>query len=236
MGGLYFIGFVFMLLGMFVQWRLKSKFSQYSQVPLANGMSGRDIAEKMLHDNGIMDVQITQVDGQLTDHYNPADKTVNLSADVYAGRSVAAAAVAAHECGHAVQHKMAYGPLGLRSSLVPAVNICSKIVNYANMFMFALAGFIFYNNGIFSTTILGILVAANLGLTAFAMITLPVEFDASNRALAWIEKSGSVNKTEHDGAKDALWWAATTYVVAALGALANLIYYLQIFLNRRSDN
>ncbi len=236
MGGLYFIGFVFMLLGMFVQWRLKSKFSQYSKVPLSNGMSGRDIAAKMLHDNGIMDVQITQVDGQLTDHYNPTDHTVNLSADVYAGRSVASAAVAAHECGHAVQHKLAYGPLGMRSALVPAVNVCSKIVNYANMFMFALMGFIYYNNGLFSTTILAVLVAANLGLTAFAMITLPVEFDASRRALAWIENSGTVNKQEHDGAKDALWWAATTYVVAALGALANLIYYLQIFLNRRNDN
>ena len=235
MTGIYLIGLVFMGLGMLVQWRLKSKFSQYSQVPLNNGMSGRDVAEKMLHDNGIMDVSITQVDGQLTDHYNPANKTVNLSADVYNGRSVASTAVAAHECGHAVQHKMAYAPLQLRSGLVPAVNICSTVLNYANMFLFAIMGFIYYNNGIFSTAILGVLVIANLGLTLFAMITLPVEFDASNRALAWIESRGVVNQQEYIGAKDALWWAATTYVVAALGALANLVYYLSIFLNRRND-
>ena len=236
MTGLYLIGFVFMLIGMFVQWRLKSKFSEYSQVPLANGMSGRDVAEQMLHDNGIFDVSITQVDGQLTDHYNPANKTVNLSGDVYNGRSIASAAVAAHECGHAVQHKVAYGPLQMRSGLVPVVNVCSTIVNYANMFMFAIMGFIYYNNGIISTSILGILVVANLGLTAFAMITLPVEFDASRRALAWVEAKGVTNQREYAGAKDALWWAATTYVVAALGALANLLYYLSIFLNRRRDD
>lgn len=237
MTGLYLIGFVFMLLGMFVQWRLKSKFSQYSQVPLSNGMSGRDVAERMLNDNGIFDVAITQVDGELTDHYNPQNKTVNLSASVYQGRSVAAAAVSAHECGHAIQHKVAYGPLQMRSSLVPAVNVCSTVINYLNMVMMFIGGYIFYNQGIISTSVLGVLVIANLGLTAFAMITLPVEFDASRRALAWVEAKGVVNRQEYVGAKDALWWAATTYVVAALGALANLLYYVSLFMrnNRRQE-
>ncbi len=236
MMGLYLIGMVFMLLGMFVQWRLKSKFSQYSQEPLANGMSGREVAAQMLRDNGIDDVSITQVDGQLTDHYNPASKTVNLSGDVYNGRSVASAAVAAHECGHAVQHKVAYGPLGMRSALVPAVNVCSTVVNYLNMALMFIGGYIFYNQGFISTSILGILVIANLGLTAFALITLPVEFDASRRALAWVESRGVVNQREYAGAKDALWWAATTYVVAALGALANLLYYVSLLMNRRNND
>lgn len=233
--GYYLIGFVFMIIGMFVQWRLKSKFAQYAQIGLMNGLSGAEIAQKMLRDNNIFDVKITQVDGQLTDHYNPADRTVNLSGDVYQGRSVAAAAVAAHECGHAVQHAVGYAALQLRSNLVPAVNVCSTIVNYANMLMFMIGGYIFYNQGIISTTILSVLVIANLGLTAFALVTLPVEFDASRRALAWIEQKGIVNANEYDGAKDALWWAATTYVVAALGALANLMYYASLLLNRRND-
>ena len=234
--GYYLIGFVFMLLGMFVQWRLKSKFAQYSQIGLMNGLSGAEIAKKMLRDNNIFDVQVTQVEGQLTDHYNPADKTVNLSHDVYEGRSVAAAAVAAHECGHAVQHSVSYAALTLRSNLVPAVNICSKAVNYLNMLMVFGGAYIFYSQGIFSTTILTVLVLANMGLTAFALVTLPVEFDASRRALAWIEQKGIVNANELEGAKDALWWAATTYVVAALGALANLIYYASLLLNRRSND
>jgi uncharacterized protein len=236
MGGLIVIGLVFMLIGMFVQWRLKSKFAEYSQFGLSNGMSGAEIAQRMLLDNGINDVRVTQVDGQLTDHYNPADRTVNLSYDVYAGRSVAAAAVAAHECGHAVQHKLAYAPLQMRSALVPVINVCSTIVNYANMLMFVIGGYIFYNQGVVSTTILTILVAANLGLTVFAMVTLPVEFDASKRALAWVESRGVVNQREYAGAKDALNWAAMTYVVAALGALANLLYYASLLLGRRSDD
>lgn len=197
------IGIIFMVIGMFVQWRLKSKFTEYSQVGLMNGMSGRDIADRMLRDNGINDVRITQVDGTLTDHYNPADKTVNLSSDVYNGRSVSAAAVAAHECGHAVQHKMAYAPLKMRSALVPAVQLCSKILNIFNMGMLFIGGFIFYNQGIVSTTILTVLVAANLGVTLFALITLPVEFDASRRALAWIEGRNVVNRNEYSMAKDA---------------------------------
>lgn len=224
-----------MLLAMFVQWRLKSKFKEYSEVGLMNGLSGREIAEKMLRDNAIYDVKVTHVEGQLTDHYNPADKTVNLSDDVYSGKSVSAAAVAAHECGHAVQHAASYAPLTLRSALVPAINVCSNILNVFNMVMFALWGFIYYNQGLVSTTILGVLVAANLGVTLFSLITLPVEFDASRRALAWIEQSHVVNDREHEMAKDALHWAALTYVVAALGALANLIYYASLFLGRSRD-
>jgi len=235
-GGLVFIGIIFMVIGMFVQWRLKSKFTEYSQIGLMNGMSGSQIADQMLRDNGIFDVRITQVDGTLTDHYNPADKTVNLSADVFHGRSVSAAAVAAHEVGHAVQHKMAYGPLQMRSSLVPVVNVCSTVIQYFNMAMLFIGGFIFYNQGVVSTLLLTILVAANLGVTAFALITLPVEFDASKRALAWVEQRGIVNRNEYAMAKDALWWAATTYVVAALGALANLLYFLSLLLGRRSND
>jgi uncharacterized protein len=236
MGGLIAIGLVFMVLGMFVQWRLKSKFSEYSQVGLSNGMSGQEIAERMLHDNGIYNVRITQVDGTLTDHYNPADQTVNLSADVYHGRSVAAAAVAAHEVGHAVQHAQAYAPLKMRSALVPAVNICNTLIQYFNMGMLFFGGFLFYNQGIVSTTLLTVLVAANLGVTIFAFVTLPVEFDASRRALAWIDARGVVNRNEYADAKDALWWAATTYVVAALGALANLLYFASMLLGRRSND
>lgn len=235
MGGLIVIGLVFMVLGMFVQWRLKSKFTEYSQVGLSNGMSGQEVAERMLRDNGIGNVKITQVEGTLTDHYNPADQTVNLSSEVYYGRSVAAAAVAAHECGHAVQHAQAYGPLKMRSALVPAVNICNTLLQYFNMGMLFFGGYIFYNQGLVSTTLLTILVAANAGITLFAFITLPVEFDASRRALAWVESRGIVNRNEYADAKDALWWAATTYVVSALGALANLLYFASMLFGRRSD-
>ena len=236
MGGFIIIGLIFMVIGMFVQWRLKSKFAEYSRVGLMNGMSGRDIAEQMLRDNGISNVRVTQVAGQLTDHYNPADLTVNLSADVYDGRSVAAAAVAAHECGHAVQHAQAYAPLKMRSALVPAVSICNTLIQYFNMGMLFFGGFIFYNQGFLSTTLLTAIVAANLGVTVFAFITLPVEFDASRRALAWVESRKIVNANEYADAKDALWWAATTYVVAALGALANLLYFASILLGRRSND
>ena len=236
MGGFIIIGFIFMAIGMFVQWRLKSKFAEYSQVGLMNGMSGHDIAEQMLRDNGIFNVKVTQVEGQLTDHYNPTDLTVNLSSDVYDGRSVAAAAVAAHECGHAVQHAQAYSPLKMRSALVPAVSICNNLIRYFNMGMLFFGGFIFYNQGFLSTTLLAIIVAANLGVTVFAFITLPVEFDASRRALAWVESRNIVNRNEYADAKDALWWAATTYVVAALGALANLLYFASILLGRRNND
>ncbi len=212
-----------------VQWRFKSKFKQYSEMPLASGMSGKDIAEKMLRDNGIANVQIISAEGQLSDHYNPADRTVNLSPEVYHGRSVAAAAVAAHECGHAVQHATAYSWLQFRSSVVPAVNVASKITQWALMIGVMLL--IFSGNPI----VLAVGVVALALVTLFAFITLPVEFDASNRALAWLESNRGIMQTtvEHDQAKDALWWAAMTYVVAALGSLATLVYYASMLLGRR---
>ncbi len=233
--GLLIIGVVFMLIGSVVSRRLKSKFAQYSQVGLSNGLSGEQIARKMLDDNGIYDVQITQVDGQLTDHYNPLNKTVNLSADVYHGRSAASAAVAAHEVGHAVQHATAYAALRMRSAMVPAVNIASRVMGMANMFlMFGGIAMMSQNNPL-GNTLLIILIAANLALALFALITLPVEFDASKRALVWMENRNVVNQSEHAMAKDALKWAAMTYVVGAAAALANLLYFVMIFLGRRDD-
>lgn len=201
----------------FIQWRLRSKFEQYSQVGLQNGMSGKEIAELMLADHGIRDVRVISVEGRLTDHYNPSDKTVNLSHDVYAGRSAAAAAVAAHECGHAVQHATAYSMLQLRSSLVPMLNVTSMWTQWLLLIgIFAMR---------FSIIPLGIGVALFSLTTLFSFITLPVEFDASRRALAWIDRRGVVTQGEHAMAKDALSWAAMTYVVAAIGSLASLLYY-----------
>ena len=212
-----------------VQWRFKSKFKQYSEMPLGSGMSGKDIAEKMLRDNGIANVQVISVEGQLTDHYNPADRTVNLSPEVYHGRSVAAAAVAAHECGHAVQHATAYNWLKFRSAVVPAVNVASKITQWTLMIGLLL---LIFSGNIF---VLAIGVAALALVTIFAFITLPVEFDASNRALAWLQSNRGIMQTtvEHDQAKDALWWAAMTYVVAALASLATLVYYASMLFGRR---
>lgn len=234
--GIYFlISIVVMLLSLWVSNKLKNKFNHYSQVHLQNNMSGAEIAARMLADHGITDVKITHVAGQLTDHYNPLNKTVNLSESVYHQRNAAAAAVAAHECGHAVQHAEAYAMLGLRSRLVPFVNVSATIMNIANALMFVIGGLLFYNQNAFGTTILLILIAANIFLTLFAMITLPVEFDASNRALAWMQNKGIVTTREYDGAKDSLKWAAMTYVVAAAGALANLLYFISLFLGRRSD-
>jgi len=189
----------------------------------------------MLRDNNIYDVKIISVEGQLTDHYNPVDKTVNLSHDVYNGRSVSSVAVAAHECGHAVQHAKAYAMLELRSTLVPVVNVSSTILGYLNLALLFGGGFIFYSTGAVSTTILLVIIAANLGLATFSLITLPVEFDASNRALAWMTTRGVVTSQEHEMAKDALWWAAMTYVVAALGSLAQLLYWVSLFMGRRDD-
>lgn len=212
-----------------VQWRFKSKFKQYSEMPLGSGMSGKDIAEKMLNDNGISNVKVISVEGQLTDHYNPADRTVNLSPEVYHGRSVAAAAVSAHECGHAVQHATAYNWLKFRSAVVPAVNVASKITQWTLMIGVMLL--IFSGN----IMVLAVGVAALAVVTMFAFITLPVEFDASNRALAWLQSNRGIMQTtvEHDQAKDALWWAAMTYVVAALGSLATLVYYASMLSGRR---
>lgn len=229
--GLLIIGVVFMLVGMLVSGRLKSKFREYSQIRLNQNLTGAEIARLMLADNGIHDVQVISVDGQLTDHYNPVNKTVNLSHDVYNGRNAAAAAVAAHECGHAVQHATAYSMLELRSAMVPIQNITSRIMNIIFIMMMFGA---FAVKGLFSfDTALLVIIASYTVFALFALITLPVEFDASRRALAWIEARGIVTTREHEMAKDALKWAAMTYVVAALAALASLMYWVMIFLGRR---
>lgn len=225
----YILAGIIFLVSMYVSNKLKSKFKKYSKVHLQNGMSGKEIAEKMLADNGITDVQVISTQGQLTDHYNPAKKTVNLSEPVYMERNAAAAAVAAHEVGHAVQHATAYSWLKMRSAIVPAVGVASKLSNFvimAGLILFATGSAI--GNTIF---LIGILLFAVT--TAFAFITLPVEFDASKRALAWLERENMVTQQEHDGAKDALKWAARTYVVAALGSLATLLYFVSIFLGGR---
>ena len=227
--GYYLIAGIIFLVSWFVSNKLKSKFKEYSQIHLQNGMSGKEIAEKMLADNGITDVKVISVPGQLTDHYDPAKKTVNLSEPVYMQRNAAAAAVAAHECGHAVQHATAYSWLKLRSIIVPAVSVSSKLSNFVIM-----AGIILFATGsVFGTWIFGIGIVLFAATTAFAFITLPVEFDASKRALVWLENSHMLTPQEHDGAKDALKWAARTYVVAAIGSLATLLYFISIFLGRR---
>ena len=229
MGGYYLLAGIIFLVSMYVSNQLKSKFKKYSKIQLKNGLSGKEIAEKMLSDNGINDVQVISVKGKLTDHYNPVNKTVNLSEAVYAQRNAAAAAVAAHECGHAVQHATAYSWLTLRSQIVPAVGFSSKISNFVIM-----AGLILMYSG----SVLGSMLFLS-GIVLFAMttlftfITLPVEFDASNRALAWLENKNMVTQEEHAGAKDALKWAARTYVVAALGSLATLLYFISMFLGRK---
>ena len=214
---------------MLVSWlvgnRLKSKFEKYSKIQLQNGMSGAEIAEKMLADNGIRDVKVISTPGQLTDHYNPLDKTVNLSEAVYNQRNAAAAAVAAHECGHAVQHSVGYQWLTMRSKLVPVVNIASSYMQWI-----LLAGILMIRS--FPQLLLvGIVIFA--ATTLFSLITLPVEYDASNRALAWLENKRMLTREEQAGAKDALKWAARTYVVAALGSIATLLYYVSIYMNRR---
>lgn len=229
--GYYVIAGIMFLVGMLVSNRLKSKFKQYSEVSLLNRMSGKEIAEKMLRDNGITDVQVISTPGFLSDHYNPQDKTVNLSPDVYEGRSVAAAAVAAHECGHAVQHASAYAPLKMRSALVPAVQISTTLSQWV---IAAGVGFMGFGGG--SQTILLIGIALFAISTIFSLITLPVEYDASARALRWMESTHITVGSEHDGAKDALKWAARTYLVAAIASVANLIYFIMIFLNRRNDD
>ena len=203
--------------------RLQSKFAHYSQVQLRNGMSGKEIAEKMLHDNGIYDVKVTHVPGQLTDHYNPLDKTVNLSEAVYNQRNAAAAAVAAHECGHAVQHAQAYAWLNLRSKLVPAVNISSNLSNILIIVGFLLGAAAKVGFG-YWVAVAGVALFAIT--TLFTLITLPVEYDASNRALAWLKSKNMVTREEYAGAEDSLKWAARTYVVAAVGSLAQLRYWV----------
>ncbi len=214
-----------MLASWLVSSRLKSKFEHYSKLQLRNGMSGKEIAEKMLADHGIRDVKVISVEGQLTDHYNPMDKTVNLSEAVYNQRNAAAAAVAAHECGHAVQHATAYSWLIMRSRLVPVVNIASSYMQWI-----LLAGILMVNS--FPQLLLvGIVVFA--ATTVFSIVTLPVEYDASNRALAWLENKNMLSQEEQAGAKDSLKWAARTYLVAALGSIGTLMYYVSIYLGRR---
>lgn len=228
--GYWIIIGVFTVIGMIVSGRLKSKFAHYSKIGTRNGKSGKEVAEDMLRHYGIHDVQVVMGQGFLSDHYNPANKTVALSPEVYSGRSIAAAAVSAHECGHAVQHNKAYSMLQLRSKLVPVVQFSSSIQQF--LFMGVIFGL---GSGIGGTTLLMILVAT-FGVTAlFSLITLPVEFDASNRALAWLDDSGYMRGEEHDGAKDALWWAAMTYVSAALGALVMFLYFLLSFLGANRD-
>jgi len=214
-----------MLLSMLVSHTLKRRFQEYSEIPLS--MTGREVAEKMLRDNGITDVQVISVPGQLTDHYNPMNKTVNLSEPVYHMANVAAAAVAAHECGHAVQHQKAYHWLQLRSKMVPAVSFASQIQQYL---MFAFIFGLFYTGSVWMLWAMVISLAVIAG---FSLVTLPVEFDASNRALAWMERSGIAGRIEHDRAKNALFWAAMTYVVGALTALAQLGYWVMMLLGRR---
>ena len=230
MSGLYLLIIVFGLGGMLISWRLKSKFQKYAQEPLRSNFSGEEIAVKMLADHGIHDVRVISVEGQLTDHYNPADKTVNLSNDVFHGRNAAAAAVAAHECGHAVQHARAYSFLQFRSAMVPMLNVANGFMPILLM----IGMMILYSTG--NALLLSIGVAFFALATLFSFVTLPVEFDASNRALAWIKSEGIVTPSEYEMSKDALWWAAMTYVVAALGMLTQLLYYLNLLGGRRSDD
>jgi Zn-dependent membrane protease YugP len=234
MTGYYLIIGISMLVSWLVSARLKSKFQHYSQVHLRNGLSGKEIAEKMLRDNNINDVRVISVPGQLTDHYNPADKTVNLSEGVYMQRNAAAAAVAAHECGHAVQHAVGYSMLQLRSKLVPMVNISSNLMQFvliAGIVLMGATRTIENPNG--NTTVLVIGVALFAVTTLFAFVTLPVEYDASRRAMVWLKDTGTVTSEEYVGVKDSLTWAARTYVVAALGSLAQLLYWASMLMGRR---
>lgn len=225
--GIFLVSLIFLGISFLVSAVLKSKFTAYSKIGLSNGLTGREIAEKMLRENGIYDVKVTSVEGFLSDHYNPVNRTVNLSPEVYNGTSVSAAAVAAHECGHAVQHAARYGPLMLRSKLVPAVQVSSMLVNWV-----LLAGMILIATTKNPTVLLIGIIA--MGVTVlFTLITLPVEFDASKRALDWLQRTNVTNSAEYPKAKDALKWAATTYVVAALAAVVQLIQYIMIYMNSR---
>lgn len=219
---------VFGIIGFAVSRRLKSVFEKYSKVPLSSGLTGAQVAQKMLTDNNIYDVTVESVPGKLTDHYNPANKTVNLSPDVYSGRSVSAAAVAAHECGHAVQHAVEYPWLQMRSQLVPIVNFSSKALNFIYIAMIFLA----YVSSLWTQMLLAIIILQT-AITLFSLVTLPVEMDASNRALAWLDNSGLTRGAEHEGAKTALNWAGRTYIVAALASLTTLLYYIMRYMGSR---
>ena len=219
-----------MIVGMIVQFNLKSKFRQYSEVPLSSGLSGKEVAEKMLRDNGIYDIEVISVNGFLSDHYNPSKKTINLSPDVFAGRNIAAAAVAAHECGHAVQHATAYSMLTLISALVPVVQISTNLAQW--VILIGLGAFTF-GGGNQTVLLIGIILFAVS--TLFSVITLPVELDASARALKWLRSAGITSVTQQEKAKDALKWAALTYVVAALASIAMLVQYILIYQSRSRD-
>jgi uncharacterized protein len=226
MFGLMIIGGIASLIGMVISNRLTSKFNQYSQVALRNGMSGAEIAEAMLRHYGIFDVKVLPAQGFLTDHYNPSDKTVNLSEAVYNSRSVSAAAVAAHECGHAVQHATAYSALQMRSALVPVVKISSGLTQ------FLMLGAALTFGSAMGKTLLLITVICYGANALFTLITLPVEFDASRRALVWLESTNVTLPHEQEGAKDALWWAAMTYVASAMAALVSFLYLLWSYMSR----
>lgn len=223
----FFLIIIIAVAGMVVQARLRTVFNKYSNVGLSNGMTGAEIAAKMLRDHNIHNVRITQVDGELTDHYNPATLTVNLSKSVYSSRSIAAAAVACHECGHAIQHAEGYAPLQLRSSLVPIVNFSSRAAQWIivlGLIMMSTSG---------NATVCWIGVGMIAMSAIFSIVTLPVEYNASDRALAWLESSRTLRTEEMDGARTSLRWAARTYLVAALSAIASLLYYIALINNRR---
>ncbi len=225
--GYYIIAGLIFVVSLLVSNKLKSKFKKYSKLHLQNGMSGKEIAEKMLYDNGITDVKVISTPGMLSDHYNPQKKTVNLSEGVYSQRNAAAAAVAAHECGHAVQHAQAYSWLGMRSQLVPIVSVASKLSTWVIM-----GGLVLMATTALGSTVLLIgIVLFGMG-TLFSFVTLPVEYDASKRALVWLENENMLTAAEHDAAEDSLKWAARTYVVAAIGSLATLLYFVSIYLGR----
>lgn len=228
--GIMAISIIFMVIGMAVQFRLKSKFKEYGSVPTSSGLSGKEVAQKMLRDNGIYDVQVVSVQGFLSDHYDPTKKTVNLSPEVYEGRHVAAAAVSAHECGHAVQHATAYSMLQLRSKMVPITQISTNLSQWVIIAGLGIMGF---GGGNQTILLIGIILFAVS--TLFSVITLPVEFDASARALKWLNTAGITRQQEHAQAKDALKWAALTYVVAALSSIAMLVYYIMIYTSRSRD-
>ncbi len=229
--GIIIIMIVFGIISFAVSSRLKSKFKKYSQVPLNKNLSGAEIAQLMLADHNIHDVQVTCVEGKLTDHYNPSNRTVNLSEEVYHGRNAAAAAVSAHECGHAVQHATAYSMLEFRSAMVPVQNASAKILNIIMMVML-FGGFFLFSTFPVDLVLLVIIGAYGV-MTLFSFVTLPVEFDASKRALAWVQDRNIVNNSEYDMAKDALKWAAMTYVVVAVSSLVTLLYYISMFLGSR---
>jgi uncharacterized protein len=231
-GGLIIGGF-FMLIGWMVSSRLKSKFKEYSQTHLTKDLTGAEIARLMLTDHGIGDVQVICVEGQLTDHYNPADKTVNLSQEVYHGRNAAATAVASHECGHAVQHATAYSMLQFRSAMVPVQNVTARVLNFMTMAM--MFGAFFASSVLPWKSAILIIIVCYAVFALFALVTLPVEFDASRRALAWIKTRNIVTPSEYDMSQDALKWAAMTYVVAAIGAVTTLVYYVMMYLGADRD-